>query len=247
MVDTLERKGSGTSGAGVQEVKGRRALPNRRAILGALLITASVFGVFWSWAASTRPPTTAFVTATRDLSPGETLSADDLVLTTMDLPTDLARRSAFTAVEPLVGSTVLGPLGRGELVQARSVRRGEAVSPREMSFAIESSRALGGRLAVGERIDVLATIGSGGDAFTTEVVRAALVLRATTSDRSIGSNGTVLVTLGLASADDALALAHALNVADVFLVRTSDQQEPGSAAGVYRTPSPTRGSDAPSP
>lgn len=249
MVETLDRRGSDTPpGAAVRQVGRRRALPNGRAILGALLITASVFGVFWSWSLSSRPPSTAYVAAARDLVVGETLAAGDLRLVTAELPAELARSSAFTDPETLVGATVVGPVRRGELVQAGSVAKAlGGPGLREMAFQIESSRALAGRLSPGQRVDVLATFGAGGDTYTTAVVRRGLVLRIERETGALGSRSGLVITLGLEAGQDPLALAHALNVGDVYLVRSAAAASatdagPEVAPGeqVYRAPDARR-------
>lgn len=235
MVDTLQRRGSDPpAGATVRQAAARRALPNGRAVVGALLITASVFGVYWAWAAASRPPTTAYVTAARDLVVGDTLTADDLTMVALDLP-DAMRGAAFTATGDLAGAVVLGPIRAGELVQTGAVAKtlgGAALQ--EMAFAIEPSRALGGRLKAGQRVDVLATFGVGADTYTTAVVRNALVLRIERDGSGLGSSAAITVTVGLAAADDPLALAHALNAGDVFLATTGSRA--ADAPSTYRAP-----------
>lgn len=245
MVETLERRGSDTpAGARARQVPARRAVPNARAVVGALLITTSVFGVFWSWSVSTRPPSTAYVTAARDLVVGETLQARDLRLVTAQLPDALARSSAFTTVEAVVGSVVVGPVRKGELVQAGAVaKRLGGPGLRQMAFAIEESRALAGRLRAGERVDVIATFGAGGDTYTTAVVRGALVLGIERAAGTLGTRSGLTITLGLEPAHDPLALAHALNAGEVFLVASPAGSAPVPRSGsepVYRAPGSSR-------
>lgn len=239
MVDTLQRNGSDTPAGAVRTVGRRRALPNSRAIVGALLITASVFGVFWSWSASSRPPTTTFVTATRDLVIGDTITAADLRLTAADLPESLRRHAVFSDAAVVVGAVVVGPIRAGELVQAGAVaqRLGDA-GLRELSVSLEEPRALAGRLRPGDRVDVLATFGAGGDTYTTAVARDVLVLRVARDGSGLGGRATITLSLGLRPTDDALAIAHAVNVGDVMLLRAAARESspPDTDEPVYRAP-----------
>lgn len=235
MVDTLQRSGIDTpAGAVVRETGRRRALPNSRAIAGALLITLSVFGVYWAWAAASRPPTTMYVVAASDLVVGDRIAPTDLRLMAMELP-DALRTKAFTSVDELDGAVVVGPVRAGELLQTGVVVRSLAeAGQQEMSFAIEPSRALAGRLRPGQRVDVLATFGVGADTYTTVVVRNALVLRIERDEATFGGAGGLTLTLGLAGDADALALAHAMNAGEVFLATSAGVD--GAGPTTYQAP-----------
>ena len=250
MVETLERRGNGSPAeAGGARVGRRRALPNSRAVVGALLITASVFGVFWSWSASTRPPTTPYVVAARDLVVGDTIEAADLRVITAELPDTFARTLAFGDIDAVVGAVVVGPIRKGELIQTGVIaRRSGSPGMREISFAIDESRALSGRLRAGQAVDVVATFGAGGDTYTTTVVRHAIVLSINQEGGALGSRSGLTITLGLEPHHDPLALAHALNVGDVFLLGSAGGEGSGPPPGpeaVYRAPGAER-TEAPS-
>ena len=113
--------------------------------------------------------------ARQDLPAGTRLEATDLELAPMELAPALQAR-VFDSPEPLLGATLLAPLGAGELLQSSVVvaRKGDT-SSRELSFTVERGR-LSPAVKQGERADLLATYGSGTDAFTAVVVRHALLV-----------------------------------------------------------------------
>src|SRR5581483_8230273 len=88
------------------------------------------------------------------------------------LSTGLATRRAFHRTAQVVGAVVVGPVGSGELIQAASLA--SHAGPREsrqVSLPIDAARAVGGRLVAGDIVDVAATLGAGGSAETTWIVR----------------------------------------------------------------------------
>src|SRR5437879_9482992 len=89
----------------------RRHLPDSRAMLGALLVAASVVGIF---AAYTRPDgaSAAYVVAARAIRPGDPFAPGDLTRTRVDLPPALRGR-AFTDPSALLGATALSPVETG--------------------------------------------------------------------------------------------------------------------------------------
>jgi Flp pilus assembly protein CpaB len=93
-----------------------------------------------------------------------------------------------------------------------------------MSFAVPASRALGGGLRAGDRIDVLATYDGPDGPYTTVVVRAIRVLGVAEGGDGIGGAGRV-VTVELPDLGLAQRLAHALDSADVFLLRSGSSDE----------------------
>ena len=108
-----------------------------------------------------------YVVAAHSVEPGTRLTTADLTTVPVDLPPEQAAL-AFTEPSTLVGTTSLGPLGAGQLVQAPALARGP-LSPFEVSLSVDSDRALDGHLVSGEHVAVLATYGSGPDAVTLTV------------------------------------------------------------------------------
>jgi Flp pilus assembly protein CpaB len=218
----------------------RQPLPTGRAVVGGFLVAASALGIYTAWASAAAGPDERFTVARRDLPIGHRVEAGDLELQPMDLPATVAR-SAFSDPRVLVGSTVVGPVRAGELVQAGDVvESSSAPTALEVSFAAERSRAVAGTLRPGEFVDVLATFGAGGDTYTTTVVAGARVVAADERGGGIVAGEERIVTLAVASADDARALAHAVNAGEVVLVRSHPPAGGAGAAarsGTYRAPS----------
>lgn len=232
-----ERPRAGAPSSGNERTVARRAtLPNRRAILGGFLVALSALGIFSAYARATAGPTTSYVVARHDVPLGTQLSEDDLVTLPMDLPSAVADHAVFDRTVAVVGATTIGPIRRGELVQAGDlVRKQSGPGELEVSFEIGAARALAGGLRPGERVDVLATFGAGNDAYTVVVVQQARVL-ATASTRSPLSTGSEVISLAVATSDDALALTHAVNAGEVTLVRSTGSTPSGPAGQTYRAP-----------
>ncbi|HET9732695.1 MAG TPA: RcpC/CpaB family pilus assembly protein [Acidimicrobiales bacterium] len=197
-------------------VRRRRAL-NGRAALGGLLVALAALLTFAAYRNATSRRLTAYVVAGTDLEPGQRLSPADLRLEPMQLPASLASASAFTSVGQLQGAFVVAPLRAGDLVQASSVARSGPDLVR-ISFAVDTTRALDGRLTAGDRVDVLATFGTGASATTKDIVPAAEVLAVRETAGSLSSSPSLGVTLGVADTAEAIAVANAANAGQLTLV-----------------------------
>jgi pilus assembly protein CpaB len=218
------------------------ALPSGRALLGGLLVCVAGVGVFAAYASAQQAPTRHVVVADVDLPAGHRLSADDLRLEPADLPAGTLA-STHASVESLVGSVTLAPLGADEVVQGSAVRSPDvAVEPaHEFSFPVERDRAVDGDLRAGERVDLLATYGTGSDAFTAVLARGAVVTAIDSSSRStLTSGGSLVLTVALGSADQVLDVAHASQVASLTVVRATLAPDDGATRD--RTQSPRGGS-----
>ena len=232
------RRGRSAPGsAGGRQVRRRQPLPTGRAVVGGFLVAVSAVGIFAAWSSAAGGPDERFAVARRDLPIGHRIEAGDVTLQPMDLPTSLAR-AAFSNPRLLVGSTVVGPVGRGELLQAGDVVDSDgAPTDLEVSFAVERSRAVGGSLRPGEFVDVLGTFGAGGDTYTTTVVVGARVLAVDDGDGGLAAGDERTITLAVRTADEARAVTHAVNAGDVTLVRSrAAAGEDVDRSGTYRAP-----------
>ena len=237
------RNGARASGADAAGVRGgrtvsrRSALPTGRAVVGGFLVALAALGTFAAYLSATSGPTTSYVVARRDLPIGTRLTADDLTALPMELPDVVARDAAFATEGPLVGATTVGPVRRGELVQAGDVvKKRSGAGELEVSFELESARALAGTLRPGERVDVLATFGAGGDTYTVTVVRQARVLE-TSRDRSgIAGGDAEVISVAVSSSEEAMALTHAINAGKVTLVRATGSTVSGEVGTTYQAP-----------
>ncbi|MGH9278743.1 MAG: SAF domain-containing protein [Acidimicrobiales bacterium] len=233
--DEERRNGHRPAGpAGPRRRNGRsRPVPGGRAILGGFLVAAAVVGLFW---ASTREstPNQLYVVAARAVAPGARLTAADLTRQPLDLPPALAER-AFRDVRAIEGSTTIAPLAVGELVQASAVvAKPSGPASREVSFAVPGA-TLSADLEKGERIDVVATYGVGGDAFSTYVVRQALIVNL---GRGARDDRDTTVTVALDDAADAIALAHATQQAKLTVVRATGAAPVAANTPAFRSTGP---------
>lgn len=218
-------------------VRRTRPLPTGRAVVGGFLVTVSAVGIFAAYSRAAAGPTTEFVVATRDVPVGSRLTAADVTTLPMELPEVMREEAAFRRAGAVVGATTVGPIRRGELVQAGDlVQKRSATDELEVSFALESARALAGSLQAGERVDVLATFGTGGDSYTVAVVRQARVLEVRRGSGSLAGGDTDVIRLAVASSADALAVTHALHAGDVTLARTTGVAGSAPPGETYRAP-----------
>jgi Flp pilus assembly protein CpaB len=210
-----------TSTPAGRPLRRRRALPSGRAVVGGFLVALAAVGVFAAYTSATAGPTSSYAVAARDLAPGDRITPGALRLLPLDLP-DEQRRRSYDVLEPLLDTTVVEPLLAGELVQEGSlIASNAAPGSRTVSFAIDAAHAVNGTLRAGERVDVLATFGSGGEACTFLVAGDVPLVAVSETTSSLVSQGGITVTLEADTADAGLAISHAANAGTVTLVRTT--------------------------
>lgn len=228
----------------------RRTLPGGRAVVGALLVAASAVGVTGVVLRATATPTTAFVVAGTALEPGQRFETSEDVRaafgqTVVDLPPTLAERAIpAERIDDLVGSVLVAPLDRGDLVVRSAFAEGRDGDGRDvLSFLVPRSAAVGGALRSGDVVDVVATYGSGTAAVTEYVARGITVIAAVAPDAGVvGTAGDLTVTLAVDDAAHVLALGHAFSTGDVLLVRSSGAAD--ATPGAVRGPGDPDASDA---
>lgn len=206
---------------------------------GGFLIALAAVTVFWGYAGAHRTPHQLYVVATHDLAPGHRLTAADLTVVALNIPSSAVRRQVFGSAAELLDAraSVVAPIGAGALVEASEVvGRGGPPGTREMSLDLDRSRAVGGTLKPGEYVDVLATFGSGQGSSTGIVAAHVEVL--TVVEDSSGAT-TLLLTLAVPDGTTAEAIADAAIAAQVSLVRAAEQS-PGAAATTVPPYSPDR-------
>ena len=195
----------------------RRGLPGGRAVVGGLLMAVAATGVFVAYADATSGPETGVVVAARDLRIGHVISEADLHSVAAELPRS-ARAATFESPRALVGRVVLGPIAEGELIQASALTGEASTAGHEVAMTLPRDQVAVGRLREGERVDVYVTY----DEHTSSVVRGVAVVQISTgSDRSLTSDRDVSLVVALGSAQDVVALVHALRTGDVTVVRST--------------------------
>lgn len=232
------------NGGGPRPLRRRRSLPGGRAVVGALLVTLAGVGVFAGYTDATADKRINYLVAGTDLTIGERITRSSLAYLPMELPS-LVRARSFREPDALVGAVVVGPVTRGELIQSSDVLlRGSGPPGREVSFSIESARAVDGRLQRGEMVDVLVTYGTGNEAYTVTVARGVRVIDRRQPRGTLGDGRDEVVTVSVPGEAQALALTHAVNAGAVTLVRTAGAVDSGGAggetngSGSYQAPGP---------
>ncbi len=212
--------------------------------MGGLLVAVAAVGLFLAYTGATGSHVTTYVVAARNLESGHHVVAGDLGTAPMTLPASMADSVAFRDPARLIGTILVAPLRTGELVQVSDVVKAGSpgVPSRLMSFSIPSSLAVGGELAPGDLVDVLSTVGTGTQAQTSVVVRALPVVGVAGSAGGFGSSTdrTLVITVSMDRASDAVALAQAVNASKIILVRST-----GANASDYATPPTGTNSGAP--
>jgi Flp pilus assembly protein CpaB len=204
----------------------RIGLPSGRAVVGALLVTVAVVGLFASYRSSQAETGSPYVVVANTIPAGQVVAESDLVVRLLDIG-ELGERT-FTDPAQAVGSVAVQTLLPGQLLQQSTVAltNAGATSSFEVSFAIERSRALDGRLTPGEVVDVLATLSEGGDSCTTVVAPKARVIRVGSGgDQGLTKRSDFSVTLAVAQSEHVLAAVFAADEAEVTLVRATRVQD----------------------
>lgn len=197
------------------------ALPSARAVAGGLLVAVAVLGIFSAHRAASARDDARWLIVDRAVPSGRRITAADLALAPMRIPAATERR-AIADPDDVVGKLALVTLRPGDLVvrSALASSAPTASSGRRVALALGSSDAMGGLIAEGDRVDVVAV----GDSTTPAevVVRGALVV--TVGDEegpSLGSGGGIDVTLDVADEESAVALIAANASSGVTLVGAS--------------------------
>ena len=220
----------------------RRNLPGSRAVVGGFLVATAAVLIFAGYTSATARPRQGYVVAAHTLPPGARLAAADLRVAQLDLPDPAVRARLFGSVTALVGASVVTPISAGDLVEASAVvGRGGAPGTRELSLAVDRSRAVGGTLKPGEYVDVLGTFGTGADSYTAVLVPHIEVISLSNVSSSLGDTRTQLVTFAAPSELDAEAIANAGIAGQTTIIRSAEQSpdEPAASTPPYRVPRPS--------
>jgi hypothetical protein len=239
-------------------VRRTRTLPGGRAVVGALLIAAAAVGVFAAYLNATAEPDTSYLVARGSIEPGTRLDsieqlAELFQARPIELAPDLADRVIrLEDAESLLGRVMIVPLEPGDLlVRSGIVADGGVAEANKLSFSVDRADALAGALKPGERIDVLATYGSGENAYTAFTVRGvplvAISGEAGSGGLGGGGGGPLILTVAVTSPEDVQALAHAVATAEIVVTRsTVGEGDTAPAPGPY-VPSRDRPGPVPDP
>lgn len=229
-------------------IRPRRSLPGGRAVIGAFLVVVAAVGTFGAYLSATAAPDTSYMVARRAFEIGHVIEEADLVgsdagfrAVPIDLPQEQAAR-AYTAAaldaEALLGRVVVAPIAVGDLVQgSQFVDVADARGGVAMSLSLPVDRALAGNVGAGERIDVIATYPSvdAAGSETRLVARNVIVVTVLSSGDGI-NGGRVTMTVELPDLTTAQRLQHAVDTAQVAVLRGGDAQAPSPAATTGAAP-----------
>lgn len=200
-----------------------RRVPGTRAVLGGFLVATAAVATFGAYIEATTSHKTGYLVAARALAPGQRLSPGDVRIEKMTLPGETTSE-AFSSPAQVTGAVLIAPLRPGELVQAGDLSRSAAASwPRQLSFSVDPSRAVDGSLQIGDRVDLLATFGSGSAATTTVVASNLVVLAKHDENESFSTPSTSgeVLTVGIDASNDPLGIVQAVNTGQIVVVRTT--------------------------
>jgi Flp pilus assembly protein CpaB len=187
-------------------------------------------GTFLAYADATADDRIDVLVATRALTPGQTITADDVDLVPVELPDQV--RGLFGAVDAAVGRQVSSPVDAGEFLLASATvvpTDGEEVL--EVAVSVPAGRAVG-RLRSGERVDVFSTWGS--DVTELVAVDARVLEVSGSSSGGLGGTETVTVRLAVADFSQVEALVHAQAAGDITMVRATIGSEVEELGRQYR-------------
>lgn len=202
-------------------------LPSARAAVGALLCVLAALLTFVAYRQAQQPPTTKYLVAIHEMEPGAPLAVADFREEPITLPPEVAAR-AFTSFAQVQTAFLLGPIQQGELLQASNlVSRPGGTGSHEWSFSIESVNAAGGRVRIGERIQILGTTTTEGQSVTEVVNPNALVIGLDRTDPNT-FRGSLSILLALSSDEEVFRLETAKNTQKLTVVRVPGANQPAT-------------------
>jgi hypothetical protein len=223
-------------------IQRRRSLPGGRAVVGAFLVIVATVGTFGAYLSATAAPSTSYVVAARAFEVGEVVMQEDLVgdgagvrPVALELPPEVAGRALPAddgAVDRLVGQLVVAPLAAGDLLLA-SHFADVATADRGvvLSLSLPAERALAGRVAAGERIDLVATFtAAGARGSETRIVARDIGIVAVNAAGDGLSGGRVTLLVEVDDLATAQAVQHAVDTAEIAVLRGADPTVPSPPA-----------------
>jgi Flp pilus assembly protein CpaB len=204
----------------------RPAWLNARTALGLALMMVSFAG--GQRILADAHATVAYWSAARDLPRGAEVRADDLAISQVQLPLDVASRY-LEADEVLDGAVLERAVSAGELLPTAWVSRSAPAAGREMTIPVPSEHAVGGSLSVGDTVDVYATFApEGAEARTTLVARGIEVIGVVDTGGLVLDEQTRVGITVAVSPDEATRLAFAIRTAGLDVVRVvgTDDRSP---------------------
>lgn len=190
-------------------------------LIGIVLLAVAAVG-YLAVAARSHTDRSAVVVAARSLPAGTRLTARDLRLVNLSAGKSLLSQLVPASGEAsLLGRSLVAPTLAGVPLGRASVAARDGGGPAAFTLTVSALHALGGNLAIGDRVSVLATFTSSTGLATTRVLaRHLVVLDAGQPLTGIDqASATVPVTVALPNPSLASELALANSVAKIDLLR----------------------------
>ena len=197
-----------------------RRLAQPLPLIGIALLAIAAVG-YLAVAVRSRDRSSEVVVAARNLPAGARLKPRDLRLVKLSAGKDLLARLVPASEETsLLGRRLAAPVAAG-LPLGRASLAATGGGPAVFTLTVPALHALGGNLAVGDRVSVLATfVGSTGAATVRVIARHLVVLGAGQPPAGIDqAAATVPVTVALPNPSIASELALANSVGKIDLLR----------------------------
>ena len=212
------RIGNGAMAAPPTTPARRRARFSRGHVVMAL---AGIVGVVLSFAVlREREGESSVLVAAHEIRAGESVTAADFRAVRVTLPPALLATVARSSQRRRFQGRIAGvTIGEGELVAVRVLRRRAAPGGlRSMSIPIDPARAVGGRLAAGDRVDVLFA----GEQAVSIIVADAPVLAVDARGRGgIGESPSPFTVTIAVTARQSQLVAAAVADGEISLARTT--------------------------
>ncbi|MFI5046348.1 MAG: Flp pilus assembly protein CpaB [Acidimicrobiia bacterium] len=232
-VSTRSHGDAAWAAGSVPGVTSKRRVASRFSSGHLVMIVAGLVAALLCFAALRDRPTGVFVAvADRDIRAGDTVTASDFRTERVDVPPRLLDTLVRSReVRAARGEIAVSAIQEGDLVARHALRpRAAPDGLRAMSIPIDASLAVAGRLAPGDRVDVLF---AGSDAASI-IVPDALVLAVDQRSRGgIGETSSPFTVTLAVSAEQSQLLAAAIADGDVSIARTTGAR---SSAGVAPLP-----------
>lgn len=211
-----------------RSIRPRTTLPSSRAVVGGLLVTLAAIGTWVTASGATQGTGTRYLVAAEPIGAGQRIGPDDVRWSTLELPGSLHRR-AFTSSAAVMGTVALGPLEPGDLLQAGGIAPAAgAVGEREVSFTVDTDRAVAGALRAGDRIDLYATVDAADGATSAAVLTDVTIRRIGSSDGDgLGDERRQVITIAIGRTDDAEAVVTATRSATLTVLRATGTEGRG--------------------
>lgn len=204
------------SSAVLPQVSARARRVDLRVVVGLLLFAVGILattGIIRQ--ARERTPV---LVATRSIQPGETLASGDVRVAEIGLAPGVASLGAEEA-DAIVGTVVRTSIEEGQVLSPGAVAGGPVLDAEEVAISVGvlPAHAVGGGLAPGDRVMVLATHNPDRAVSATRVLLSEVEVIAVDRAEEPGAQPEITITLAV-SAGDAPALAEAANSGVVDLV-----------------------------